>query len=156
MQARAIPPQHKSISVTLRAERVAQGLSQWELAARTGVTRITIQSVEAGKAIKSTTLIDICKALGLSFFVGTHKVYQPRKGEQPLNCVEKKKYQKLLRHRNREKFRRNELIYLNELKQQNLQNALFRKKLKEDNLRFEAQQRKADQVARNGYNFLKG
>lgn len=58
------PDEYKVIADNVRRLRQDLGLSQEELAARSGHTRFTIGTIEAGRAARASTLRHIAKALG--------------------------------------------------------------------------------------------
>ena len=61
----------KELGDKIRAERIAKGLSQEELAAKTSVSRAQISNIEKGKSKPAVNIVtDIADALGASFVIG--------------------------------------------------------------------------------------
>lgn len=63
-------PEAAAFADQLRAERAVAGMSQDELAKRTGISKSTILRLEAGSRVMDTAQLgEICRALGIS--IGT-------------------------------------------------------------------------------------
>lgn len=62
------------LGATIRETRWAAGLSQWDLARRSGVSRATIARLELGQDVTVAKLTQVASSLGLRLKLGVGEV----------------------------------------------------------------------------------
>jgi transcriptional regulator with XRE-family HTH domain len=78
-------PEMKSVGSKIRVERKKSGLTLSQLAERVGISLVTLQRIETGKASPSVVLLsDIARHLNKSI----HSFFEER--EKPFVCIKKK------------------------------------------------------------------